>query len=197
MRSARPEASAIWARLQSWEQDQTHEAALALIAATILENALETAIATHFAVNREDAESIFLDQSEGGLSSISMKIKLAYALGVIEKKVRKELTLIKTIRNSLAHASMDAPFSDPEIVILCQHLFVAKELPFGDELGPPPHSAKQRYAKSIELLFAYFYGSVTPDTERVPLLYDDSDFYILAFLDRENYPKGFRGADQT
>ena len=35
-----------------------------------------------------------------------MKIKLAYALGLIEQKAKKELTLIKNIRNVFAHAAI-------------------------------------------------------------------------------------------
>jgi DNA-binding MltR family transcriptional regulator len=191
LRLARPDAAETTQFLTTWPLQDSCEAALALMAATVLENALESAIATHFAVNREEAETIFVDQSEGSLSAFSMKIKLAYVLGVIEKKVRKELTLIKTIRNGIAHAQIDAAFTSEQVATSCHHLFIAKELPFGEALGPRPQTAKERYAKSIEYMFAYFSGSVTRDTERVPLLYDDSDFYILAFLNRENYPRGF------
>ena len=182
----RPNAREAWEFLKSWHDDESHEAAFAILAATILEQALESAISTHFAVKREEAETIFVDQSEGSLSAFSMKIKLAYALGIIEKKVRKELTVIKTVRNALAHAPMRAVFSADAIATTCNHLFIWKELPFGDAR---PETAKRKYAKSIEYLHAYLRGSVTEETERVPLLFEDSDFYCSAFLNQETYPK--------
>jgi DNA-binding MltR family transcriptional regulator len=187
LRLNRPDALDAWEFLQTWPCHPGHEAAIALMAATLLEHALERAISTHFAVNREDADSIFLDQSEGGLSTFSMKIKLAYALGVIEKKVRKELTLIKTLRNEAARGA----FSAPSTVTTCNHLFVWKELTFDAPAGAGMLSAKAKYAQSIEYIHAYLAGSVTEATERVPLLCEDSDFYCRAFLNQETYPRRF------
>lgn len=187
----RPDARDSWEFLSSWPSDPGHEGALALMAATLLEQALESAISTHFAVNRGDADSLFLDQSEGGLSALSMKIKLAYALGIIEKKVRKELTLIKTIRSEVARAYASAAFAAPTIVTACNHLFVWKELAFAGSAEARPYSTKAKYAKSIEYTHAYLSGSVTEETARVPLLFEDSAFYCRAFLNQETYPRRF------
>jgi DNA-binding MltR family transcriptional regulator len=194
LRLARPDSREAWEFLRSWPLDAGHEAPLALMAATILENALENAIATHFAVNREEAESIFIDQAEGSLSAFSVKIKLAYVLGVIEKKVRKELTLIKTIRNLFVHAPLGVSFSSEGVATYCNHLFIWKEVPAGAD--GKPETAKQKYANSIDYIFAYLNGSVTKETERVPLLCDDSNFYLVAFLSQENYPSKF-GASRS
>ena len=191
LRLNRPDISDAWDFLSAWPSDPGHEAALALMAASLLERALESAISTHFAVNRDDADSLFLDQSEGGLSAFSMKIKLAYALGIIEKKVRKELTLIKTIRSEVAHARTAAAFAAPTIVTTCNHLFVWKELAFDGPAAAGPRSAKAKYAKSIQYTHAYLSGSVTEETARVPLCYEDSLFYCHAFLNQETYPRRF------
>ena len=181
----RPDAQGAWQFIRTWHLDPSHEAALAIMAATMLEQALESAISTHFAVKREEAESIFVDQSEGSISALSMKIKLAYALGVIEQKIRKELIIVKTIRNELAHSSNIGTFLVEKIATHCSHLFIWKEIPIVDNPNTRADGAKRKYANSIEYIYGYLIGSVTKETERVPLLFEDSEFYCAAFLHYE------------
>jgi len=185
----RPNDKEAWDFIRNWHLDKRDDRTLAIMAATLLEHSLEEAIATHFHVGKDEAESIFIDQSEGSISAFSMKIKLAYALGVMENKVKKELTLIKNIRNVFAHSPINARFSTQKIADACEHLFICKEVQFGGLLGPAPQTAKHKYAKSIELLYMYLTATIDNKFARIPLLFGKSDLYCIMFLNKETQTK--------
>jgi len=137
---------------------------------------LERAIATHFVLNDNEIESLFIDQAEGNISNFAVKIKLAYALGVIETIVRKELTLIKNIRNVFAHTKADISFATPAIIKACAELTLSPDL-----LGSSHLDAKLRFAKSVEVIYLYFAHIDLPGFNP-PLRCSTSEFYKSVFL---------------
>lgn len=52
---------------------------------------------------------------EGPCGSFSNRIKIAQALGIIDRPTRRKLDLIREIRNVAAHAHPDVTFATPEI----------------------------------------------------------------------------------
>ena len=69
----------------------------------------------------------------GGLSSFSSRIDLAYLLGLIGPKTKRDLNLLRPIRNEFAHSMEDISFDDPGITNRCSELY---NISFQDDLKP-------------------------------------------------------------
>lgn len=67
-----------------------------------------------------------LMNEDRGLSSFSIKMKLAYGLGLIPKILRDDLRYINKIRNRLAHEMSAASFADVPILDWCHNLSTAR-----------------------------------------------------------------------
>jgi hypothetical protein len=59
---------------------------------------------------------------QGALSTLSAKINLAYALGIIGPETRTDLNTIKDVRNVFAHSPQDVTFLNRSIVHRCRGL---------------------------------------------------------------------------
>ena len=78
--------------------------AAAILAAAYFEDRLRDAIMTRFvALNRRDEIEIFKDY--GPLSTFKAKVDIAFALGLYDRKIRKDLHTVRRIRNKFAHSS--------------------------------------------------------------------------------------------
>ena len=64
-------------------------------------------------INSDERTAIF--QFEGPCGSFSSRIKMAQALGIIDRKLRRRLDLIREMRNVAAHAHPDINFETSEI----------------------------------------------------------------------------------
>ena len=97
------------------------------------------------------------------LGTFSARITVAFALGLISEKERKNLILIRKIRNVFAHAlpQMELSFDSPEIKSSCQELEIpqpvdglpitTKNVPFADD------RASRYFATCAFLLFVLIY----------------------------------------
>jgi len=84
--------------------DATDARACALVLAAVVDGLLEKAIRINF-VNLDDAKlnGIFRDVT-APLQSLSAKIILAHALGIIDDHFKSQLDIFRAIRNAFAHA---------------------------------------------------------------------------------------------
>jgi hypothetical protein len=62
--------------------------------------------------------------SDGILSSLSAKIKMAYAMSLIGPVTRHDLDLIRYIRNEFAHSKIHFDFETPEVKPCCDALTI-------------------------------------------------------------------------
>jgi DNA-binding MltR family transcriptional regulator len=88
-----------------------------ILVATSLEDALEAALMERMAALQTDSEAktkIF--GADGTLSTYSDKILLAYALGIIDKKTRKDIDAIRHIRNACAHCRKPLSLKEPILI---------------------------------------------------------------------------------
>lgn len=88
-----------------------------ILAATNVEDSLELALTAKMpalALDKEAASAVF--GSEGTLSTYFDKTLIAYALGLIEKKDRKNIDLIRHIRNACAHSRKPLSLEMPVLV---------------------------------------------------------------------------------
>lgn len=79
------------------------------------------------ALNSDERSGIF--QFEGPCGSFSSRIKMAQALGIVSRKHRRQLDMIREMRNVCAHAHPDVNFDTPEIRNAVYALCEAKHHP--------------------------------------------------------------------
>ena len=75
-------------------------------------------------INGDERSAVF--QFEGPCGSFSNRIRMSQALGIIDRKTRKRLDLIREMRNVAAHAHANVDFETPEIKGAVLALFDAK-----------------------------------------------------------------------
>jgi hypothetical protein len=102
--------------------------ATALMFASFVEIHLERLLLSSMRsnLNSEDRRKVF--QNEGPMASFSSKIVTAYALGLIGQKTRRDLDLIRLLRNEFAHSRTPFDFTTPEVGRVC-HEFKLVEMP--------------------------------------------------------------------
>jgi hypothetical protein len=124
----RPEIGETFETLEDASQHSDREAAL--VATAVLEKTLEEAIASHFVADLppEHERAIFDGDYErdGVVGSLYAKAHLAYALGLFGPDTRADVSAIRWIRNTFAHAPVALTFSTPEIAVLCEFSVIAR-----------------------------------------------------------------------
>jgi hypothetical protein len=110
---------------------------VAILGAVLVEHDLERVIRHRLAIRNDTDWEGLLDE-RGPLSTFHRKIELAHALKLIDKATRKNLDIIRTIRNTFAHSKRAISFNN--------HLIIA-------ELAKvqPPKSGKRAYRKLAQL----------------------------------------------
>jgi len=93
----------------------------ALMAAAYLDEELKKLLQKSF-VNDKKIYNEILDHS-APLGSFSARIDLAYLLGLISKKSRRDLHLIRKVRNAFGHSSQKLTFADRAIAARCKELY--------------------------------------------------------------------------
>lgn len=101
--------------------------AFAIVGGTLLERGLEAAVLRKFVdLKKSDYRALF--EGTAPLSSFSAKIKIAHALGVLNDGCKKDLEVIKDIRNAFAHSIAEIDFATPDIAKFCKRIRFPKQL---------------------------------------------------------------------
>jgi hypothetical protein len=87
----------------------------AIVAATVIDNVLETLITSRLIELSSRRREALFDQINAPLRSLSSKIELAFALGLFSAERRESLHLIRDVRNKFAHRIDSVSFDHPEI----------------------------------------------------------------------------------
>jgi Mannitol repressor len=131
--------------------------AVAVIGSTLLDNALKVAIQTRFInLKLADVAQIFDGLSGGPLSSLSAKVKIAFALGIVNETRRDDLNRIRAVRNTFAHSIVPISFRTHAVVQEC------KKLSMRSRKG----GAKDRYIVTVAFLVGYLEGYASEFVER-------------------------------
>ena len=101
-----------------FNEEKKDERAIAIIGGTFIEMALEHIIKAFFPDDKEVDKLFEFNQPFGNFSN---KINIAYCLGLIDKLVKRDLDLIRKIRNKFAH-DLYTSFEDPQIKSYCTEL---------------------------------------------------------------------------
>jgi DNA-binding MltR family transcriptional regulator len=147
---------ATWANVLGKELESESDRGLAIISGSLLDEMLAILLQGFFIKDEGFHDVLFgVDRPLGTFSS---KVNLTYALGLISSDEKKEIDIIRKIRNDFAHSLQSISFSDQSIKDRCANLvipdrmFVPDFIPLpneGDESIPtidltPPKNWKPR-----------------------------------------------------
>ena len=137
-----------------FSEEDPNERAIALVAATFLESLLDHILLAFLPEDEKEANQL-LDYNQP-LGTFSGKIKMVYCLGLIEKKVKKDLDLIRKIRNKFAH-KLTVDFEDNQISSWCNELSWHKIV-----LGDAPQGAtnKMIFQVAVNQLITHLNGCI-------------------------------------
>lgn len=110
----------------------------ALMAAEYLSNQLGELLRAHFIDDKKTCDEV-LEAANGALSTFSPRIEFAYLLGLIGPAARRELHLVRKIRNEFAHQYRPLAFDEERISARCQELRTHSIFP---DLSPRANSVR-------------------------------------------------------
>ena len=93
---------------------------VALFTAAYLDDRLAVMLRTFFVSDQAVADPLF--KGTGALSSFSGRIDLSYLTGLLSSSLRRELHLIRKVRNEFAHSAKVVRFTDEAIAARCNEL---------------------------------------------------------------------------
>jgi hypothetical protein len=161
----------------------------AILLATNVENTLQISIRRWLQLSGELRKEVFRGPGSPA-RNFSGKIIIAHALGIFGPITRKNLDVIRIIRNAFAHASRPIRFDDAPLADLCNFLQIPKIIRFGDFDGilnpedDPSSPARYRYSVVCEhtshnLMVHNFTGplGIANDDLKIKLPYENYEAY--------------------
>lgn len=139
----------------------------ALLAAAYVEGALEDALRR--CLVRDELGDTLFDEANGPLGTLSAKLRMARALGVIPEVAYRDLELVRDIRNDFAHFPDRVSFDTPSVRDRCDATMwgihvrtIEKES--GAKCQDPDWSARDLYFSAIGMAV----GLMKIETENRP-----------------------------
>jgi hypothetical protein len=118
------------------ELDGESDRAAISVGSSLMEYALEEVIRLRLRKPKNGREENILFADNGIAGSFSEKIWLAYFLGVIGPETRRDIDLIRVVRNRVSHDMNPVSFGTPEIADRCRELGLAKMTIPGQTVPP-------------------------------------------------------------
>lgn len=118
--------------------EQTDRGA-ALLAAAYLDDALKEMLQKRFVGQQNETVKAF--QGNGPLATFSSRIMIAFLLGLITEMERRDMDLIRRIRNDFAHLHEAVDFSEPPHSQRCLELAMRTEF---ERLNVSPNKLEPR-----------------------------------------------------
>lgn len=121
--------------------DNESDRGCALMAAAFLDELLKDLLKAYLIDDSNSVQQLF--SGTGALGTFSSRIELCYLLGLISASTKRDLTIIRKIRNDFAHVMDIIDFNHPPIASRCSslHNYGFSEL--------PPRKAFNRVAFAI------------------------------------------------
>jgi hypothetical protein len=128
---------------------------ITVLGGTFLEMALEQILRAYLPENEKEVDKLF--EYNQPLGTFSSKITTAFCLGLIDKLVKDDLTLVRKIRNKFAH-DLFVNFDDPQIASWIKELKIHKILL---EMEPPKAAIGiQIFQVGVNTLIASLHGCI-------------------------------------
>src|SRR5262249_54065088 len=129
---------------------------VASLASALIEDLLEGTIKYRMVKLTNDEEKD-LFQGTAPLATLSARIRVAYAIGIIGKKVQRDLNLLKEIRNALVHTRRRVTFETKEVAELCATFIGGKDIANFRQLGP-----REQFVEVTQMLLQYLVSKIGP-----------------------------------
>ncbi|SRR6266478_1689362 len=126
--------------------DAETDRAAAVLAGGFLDDFLEQLLRSVF-VEHERNDELF--EGNGPLRSFGSKIALVFALGIASEPVRRDLDLIRKVRNHFAHYIFEASFSLQPVAQWCGALGAGTEESAELRAAIKGYSPRQRYLFAV------------------------------------------------
>jgi len=127
---------------------QESDRAVAILATSYLEVLLEKLLRTRL-IESPKVNDLFT--GNGPLASLSARIDICYALGLMPDHVLHDLTLIRRIRNYFAHHLNEASFQDQAVINRCSELSLHELFPKMDSGSNIPSDARVQFLLSVAM----------------------------------------------
>ena len=114
-------------------------------------------VLTQYLVDDDSVGGLFVGY--GPLSTFSARIDVAFASGLLNSVLRRELHLIRKIRNHFAHHPLETSFDSSPVKDLCSHL-LSTVYP-GKEWKMENDNARHRYVHAVGLAVFGLYSSLS------------------------------------
>jgi DNA-binding MltR family transcriptional regulator len=98
----------------------------------------------------DDGEEADLLENTGPLATFSARIDFGYALGLYGKKAKRDLNLVREIRNAFVHSHRHIDFETPEVVELCRTFYCSSSISDFKEAG-----ARQQFTEAAIRVIQY------------------------------------------
>jgi hypothetical protein len=143
--TSREEVDGYRAEVETISQDR----GAALLLSTNLESALESAIVRRLRLKDPLRSEMF--GIDGAFGDFHAKILVADAIGLLGPQARRNLDIVRMLRNAFAHASVSLGFEHPDIELICGFLRVPAAVRIGGTLvfGPPRRPAGFSEARHV------------------------------------------------
>lgn len=159
-----PAAPKEWEQLLRDMEVDAEDRTAVILGGSLVEATLDRMLLTWLVP--EDSVRKFFDADSGGfLSSFGPKMKLAYALGLLEDEdERKQLRAIASVRNIFAHHLLDATFGHPAVLGPMRTLRELVQARIGAERVLTPREVFVAAVKMVAVSFNM--RSLTPRTTK-------------------------------
>lgn len=131
----------------------------ALTAGAFLESELGQLLRKFFVDDEKTADALL--EGTGGLATFSSRIDMCYLLGLIGPTARRDLHLIRKIRNDFAHTAAPSSFEAESAAARCKELSHAGQ---DDRLG-----ARDRFMRATMGLSAAIHGALYKTEHRASM----------------------------
>ena len=127
-----------------------------LLGSALLDDILKRLLLSRMiALTKDEDERLF--GGMGPLATMSARVAVIYAFGLITKQTKGDLDRIRKIRNCFGHTGKKIDFDDPEIIPHC------KALALSDEDPKTADERRKVYIRVIKALVVHLTGVISPD----------------------------------
>jgi hypothetical protein len=175
--SAQPMTQEHFAEMHEQAFGEKNDRGACLLFSSNLENALDVALTSWCSTPAEDVSAFF--QSEGIFGSFSRKIASARAFKIIGPITVANLTIIRHVRNTFAHAKIPIDFETSQVAAICEDLVRINPM--------PPHGILDKGGYGPRALFSdvcgitqtqlFHYSTISSITMRTDMLQEGSGHF--------------------
>jgi mannitol operon repressor len=168
------------------ELQQETDRGLALVGAALLDDKLANTLRSFFCEGKS-AEAL-LKEGDAPLGTLSSRIELCFALGLIDEFEYQEINLIRKVRNEFAHSKHGTTFQTEKIRSLCSSL----KSPLPEGAGYSTKDPRFRFTNSVVALTLrlYYRPEHVAKDRRIHQKWVPDDFTGWRSVDVEKPPEG-------